>query len=453
MGSKSAATAGPRQHLLSFRDFVEQALFHPRWGYYATGAVRFGDGGHFDTYPLALSPYFGMMVARRAHSLWRAAQRPRRFEVCEIGAGNGQLCLDVLAHVAAQAACDPGWRSFAKGLRYRIIEKSPALRRRQAELLGPLAGSVTWTNLDLSQARRVATRRGVALIVANEVLDCLAHEKVVLGRDRVFRAVHVAARRRGGGPLLTRGEIAAALAAGERLRFRELLLPVQSVRGLRRFLWRHYSPAEVRSSRLPWTYFACPSMPTFVANLAGLYHDAEILLIDYGGDRGYHLLTPGARRISAGRPEERNATPYRAPGRDDITFLVDFSVALRAAAAAALKISYYGPQGGLARLSRVRLDDAAIKTIIEHRALGWLLAVTGVGPEQRQRSASLSWSKPPGRHRKTLAREAREAVDGFVGHSKNRFQLLVLRKRPTRSAAGVGRARGRAFPAGSKTFR
>ena len=38
----------------SFRDFVDDALFHPAWGYYSTGKVRFGEGGHYDTFPLAL---------------------------------------------------------------------------------------------------------------------------------------------------------------------------------------------------------------------------------------------------------------------------------------------------------------------------------------------------------------------------------------------------------------
>src|SRR5262252_5897338 len=79
---------------LTYRDFVDDALFHPRYGYYATGAVRFGEGGHYDTFPTALSPLVGRMVAGAARRVWIRAGRPARFEVCELGAGNGQLCLD-----------------------------------------------------------------------------------------------------------------------------------------------------------------------------------------------------------------------------------------------------------------------------------------------------------------------------------------------------------------------
>src|SRR5499425_1882398 len=97
------------RRLLSFADFVDDALFHPGWGYYATGGVRFGTGGHYDTYPLALSPLFGRMVAQYAFRVWRTSRRPPGFEICELGAGNGQLCLDVLLWVLERGRHDRDW--------------------------------------------------------------------------------------------------------------------------------------------------------------------------------------------------------------------------------------------------------------------------------------------------------------------------------------------------------
>lgn len=429
------AAARLRPRLLSFHDLVERALFDPRWGYYATGAVRFGDGGHFDTYPIALSPYFGRMVAARAHRVWKDLGRPRRFEICEVGAGNGQLCLDVLATVALRSGARGDWADFDRAFSYRIVEKSPALRRRQAALLGTMATRVCWDTIDLSRARRVSARGAHGLVIANEVLDCLAHHKVVLGRDGIFRVVHVGALGPSGATLLTRDGLFRGLERGERLRFREFLLPVESVRGLGAFLERHYADVGCRLERTerPWTYYACPATEVFVTNVGALYDAAEILLIDYGGDRHYHLHTPAAARVSAGRPEDRRATPYRSPGRDDITFLVDFSVAMTAARAAGLTIRAFGPQGELARLSGVRLGVTAEQTIIRHRALGWLLALTGVGPETQQRAGALSWGRPrTGEPRKTVAQEARQAVEEFLGRRANAFHLLALRKRPTR---------------------
>ena len=61
----------------SYRDFVDAALFAPGYGYYSSGTVRFGGGGHYDTYPLALSPLFGRMLAEYAYRRWRTEKRPR----------------------------------------------------------------------------------------------------------------------------------------------------------------------------------------------------------------------------------------------------------------------------------------------------------------------------------------------------------------------------------------
>src|SRR5215470_13081500 len=129
MPALSPKDARRARTLPSYRDFVDDALFHPRWGYYSTGAVRFGEGGHYDTFPTALSPLVGRMVAGAARRWWLRAGGPRAFEVCELGAGNGQLCLDTVVTVATRADV-PGWREFARAFRYRVIERSPALIAR-----------------------------------------------------------------------------------------------------------------------------------------------------------------------------------------------------------------------------------------------------------------------------------------------------------------------------------
>ncbi len=419
-----------RRTLLSFRDFVESCLFHPRWGYYASGAVRFGDGGHYDTYPIALSPYFGRMLASIAFRRWRQWARPAPFEICEIGAGNGQLCLDTLVAVEIGARRGGAWSRFAQALRYRIVEKSAALRRRQAGLLGPLAERVEWEDADLARAPAPVPPRRHGLVIANEVLDCLAHHKVIFDGRGAARVACVGAFRNGGGAalngrtLLSRRELFAALErrappAG----IAEFHLPIDAFPDLRAFLDRHGIAGR------QWTYFACPEMETLLENLAALYRCADILLVDYGGDRSYHRRAAVGQRLRAGRPEE-GASAYRAPGLDDVTFLVDFSVAMNAARACGLQIAFYGGQGQLASMAAVRLDDRAVDLMIQQRALGWLLAAAGVGPEQEQRRSAISWTKPPGRRRpRTLRQETEIAVEEFCGRRRSLFKLLALRRR------------------------
>jgi SAM-dependent MidA family methyltransferase len=406
--------------VISFRRFVDDALFHPTWGYYSTGEVRFGEGGHYDTYPLALSPVFGRMVAAYAERRWRSLGRPPRFELCEIGAGNGQLCLDVLLSVDASAGS-----GFAAAFRYRIVERSPGLVRRQRATLGPLARRVTWARADLG--RRAPANVPFAdcgLVFGNEVLDCFAPERVVPGANGRPRLTVVDARL--GGRSLDRAALAHAMADArrrERMRFANVLRALPARGALTAFLRRHY-PEFFRpgGARLP--YFATPQIEPFLANVRRLYRHADALFIDYGDTRDYHLTAPETKRLVAGPPRSDHGL-YDAPGRDDVTVMVDFSVAMSAAAAAGWRVVRYGPQGDLGRLAGIALDRKARAQIVRSRALGWLLSFAGIGPERAWRRGGLTFDA---RYAKggRLVDDVRQAAAEFVD-KPSPFRLLVLR--------------------------
>jgi SAM-dependent MidA family methyltransferase len=436
----SATDARLARALPSFRDFVDDALFHPRWGYYSTGAVRFGDGGHYDTFPTALAPLVGRMVAGAARRLWMRVGRPRRFEVCELGAGNGRLCLDTVATVATQAET-PGWRAFAQAFRYRVIERSPALIARQRATLGPLAARVAWTRADLSRRRRPLRLGRHGFVVANEVLDCLAHHKIVPGPDGEARVVFVVPTHRG--RTLTRRRLGAVLAHGDAagIRYREVALPLDRVRGLRTFLAR-YCPERLRTRRPFPAYFACPEVPTLVRATASLYDVAEIVWIDYGAHRPFHLRAPEGRRVFAGPPRS-NRSVYDAPGRDDVTFMVDFTVVARAARDAGLDVTYDGGQGALARAGGVRLGAREIELVARTRAVAWMLDVMGLGPERAWRQGGLTWSRAGARGGALRAGIVRD-VEEFLGRRPTRFRMMALSTGPTvfRAAATRGRRTG-----------
>jgi SAM-dependent MidA family methyltransferase len=425
----------------SFRDFVDDALFHPRWGYYSAGRVRFGEGGHYDTFPLALSPIFGRMVAEYAYRFWRRTGRPSEFEICEIGAGNGQLCLDVLLWVLERGRHERSWSWFAKAFRYRILERSPALIARQRQQIGPLSEKVAWTRADLThrQAPGAPFASG-GIVVANEVLDCLAHHKIVRRRDGTPGVVYVVPLLNGGACAaralrVTRGVVdaEAAVPATElskalgderlrrHLRFREVALPLSVVPGLRDFLHRHY-PEFFRVGRPFKPYYACPAIEPLVQHAARLYGRAEMLWVDYGDGREFHLRTNERHRIFAGPPRS-GASVYRAPGRDDVTFLVDFSVVADAARRAGLRVKYYGGQGELAQRSGIALDRRARDLILRYRMLGWMLSVVGLGPERDWRHTSLTWSKGKGGR---VRDDVNKAVAEFLGKHASNFKLMIV---------------------------
>jgi SAM-dependent MidA family methyltransferase len=404
-------------------------------------------GGHYDTYPLALSPFFGRMVAAQAYRLWRTAGRPRAVEICEIGAGNGQLAADVLIAVEIGARTRPAWRRFASALRYRILERSPALVARQRETLGPLAARIGWTLGDLARGvPRGAPFAGLGLVFGNEVLDCFAPHRVVPRAKGGARVSFVAARL--DGRTLDRRGLARAMAsaARDRVRFAEVLRPTASVRGLGAFLARH-CPEVDRPGRPRPAYFACPEIEPFLANMARLYARGEAILIDYGDTRAFHLRAPERRRLIAGPPRS-GASVFRDPGRDDITVMVDFSVVQAAARAAGWRVRAYGPQALLARGTGVRLDARAIEQIVQARALGWILAASGVGPERGWRAGALTFAGPR-RGRDTLRKTVERDVAEFLGRRRTPFRLVWLASLRPRGRRGGGaprssaRARGR----------
>jgi SAM-dependent MidA family methyltransferase len=412
--------------LPSYRDFVDDALFHPRWGYYSTGAVRFGEGGHYDTFPTALSPLFGEMVAAAARRAWIAAGRPRRFDVCEVGAGNGQLCCDVVATVATRAD-DPAWRGFARAFRYRVIERSPALVARQRAKLGPLAAWVRWTCTDLSRRRRQLRLGRDGFVDANEVLDCLAHHKVVRGDDGRARVVFVEATA-GGRALDRRGLAAAHARDGARLRYREVALPLAAAAGVERFLAR-YCPERLVMPRPCPPYFACPEVPVLVRAVGGLYDRAETLWIDYGDLRPFHLRAPERRRVFAGPPRPGRRI-YDAPGRDDITFMVDFTVVARAAREAGLACTFWGGQRGLVQASRLHVTRRQVVRIAQARVASWLLDVVGVGPERAWRQGGLTWTKRGAKGGALESGIARD-LDELLGKRPSRFRMLAISSGPS----------------------
>ena len=411
----------------SYRDFVDDALFHPQWGYYGAGRVRFGEGGHYDTYPLALSPLFGRMLAQYAYRFWRREGAPASFEICELGAGNGQLCVDVLLWVIEQSRHEQRWRQFRQALRYRIIERSAALISRQKQHLGTLAARVVWRRANLAESPPRTPLGPCGVVIANEVLDCLAHHKIIPEKDGRPSVAFVIPRF--GGRAVPREALGNLLGAYRRtptLTFQEVSLPLQRTRKLQLFLNRYYPEFFVPGNSLP-PYYACPQIEPLVRNVARLYRTTETLWIDYGETRRFHLTASEDRRVFAGPPRS-GATIYEAPGHHDITFMVDFSVVTGAAEQVGLAVLFYGPQAELTRRSGVRLDRQAVDLIVRHRALGWLLAMTGVGPERAWRQGGFTWSTDTDAHDHVPLRQyVKQSIAEFLARRRSPFKLLITR--------------------------
>ncbi len=79
-----------RQGSVSFRRFMEVALYHPEHGYYRRPRDPFGKDGDFFTAE-QVQPVFGTLMAARIRQLYRSMGEPAGFTVVELGAGRGEM--------------------------------------------------------------------------------------------------------------------------------------------------------------------------------------------------------------------------------------------------------------------------------------------------------------------------------------------------------------------------
>ena len=170
---------------MTFARYMAMALYQPGSGYYSAGAERAGWRGHYLTSP-ELDPAFGQLWAHGFEQIWDQLGRPDRFDVIEVGPGEGGFAAAVLAAVSDEP--------FGQALAYTMVEPQAALEERQRARLVEHS-NVTWCG---SLESVPPTEQGC--VVANEVLDNLPvhiverhggliREVYVDEREGVLRAV------------------------------------------------------------------------------------------------------------------------------------------------------------------------------------------------------------------------------------------------------------------------
>ncbi|MEO8174119.1 MAG: SAM-dependent methyltransferase [Sediminibacterium sp.] len=150
---------------LSFHDFMEMALYYPEGGYYAGGSERIREKNDPQSGP-EFSEVFGLLLAKQLEEMWKLTGS-YYFTIIEYGAGNGSLCHEILSYFRRQP-------ELYERLRYCIIEKSPAMIRKEKKLLCEKAewydsiGDIFFE---------------VGCILSNEVLTNFAVHEVVMQKD------------------------------------------------------------------------------------------------------------------------------------------------------------------------------------------------------------------------------------------------------------------------------
>lgn len=146
---------------ITFKTFMDMALYYPELGYYSSPETIIGRKGDFYTSP-HLHPIFGAMIGKQLLDMWKFMDTPPEFHAIEMGAGMGYLCKDIIDYLS-RAECETA--AFLQSLKYTIVEPCVHLERQQRKVLGNLAENVTWCR----SLKELKAAKGC--VFSNELLD------------------------------------------------------------------------------------------------------------------------------------------------------------------------------------------------------------------------------------------------------------------------------------------
>jgi SAM-dependent MidA family methyltransferase len=403
--ARRADPAAVRGRLLSFRDYLDIVLFHPSVGYYSTGRVDLRRD--FRTFPVALAPSFGQMVAEQVFRMWEGMRRAgtlgalEPFTVAELGGGDGAMAESFLDHVEERATVEPRWRRFEEQLVYVSLDRSPALSERQRARNARFGRRFEARQADATELGAAIPKASLAgVILSNELLDCFSVYKIVwdgAGASRVAFTVPSVARTEwarlagvaapGVRDLVERGDdaIRRGLLEGaepdrvyvdraafpsllevlnglgdyeervSRLRVEEVYAPSSVVPEVAEHV-RRYAREYAHQGRGAVAYVNLGA-ERFVHDAAAALRAGYVFTIDYGsGWRGTLAGDEHLRIYGRGVPEGK-VDPYDGPTLHDITTDVNFGHVAAEGRLLGLEPVYFGPQRSMRTGTSVRLDE------------------------------------------------------------------------------------------------
>ena len=159
--------------LIPLDKFIEDSLYNKKHGYYMKNNP-FGKNGDFITAP-NISILFSEMIAIWVISFWEKLDRPKKFNLIELGAGNGEM-MKILVRTFNK------FTQFKNSCKINILEKSELLKQTQKANIKD--AKIKWLN-NLNELNNFP-----CIFIANEFFDALPI-KQFLKKDQKWYERHV----------------------------------------------------------------------------------------------------------------------------------------------------------------------------------------------------------------------------------------------------------------------
>lgn len=290
---------------ISFAEYMQDVLYTPNLGYYTSGILPFGYRGDFVTAP-ELSPLFSRCLARQCKQILEqinngigngASNGESNGNILEIGAGSGQMAIDILMELE---------RLNALPKKYYILELSTHLQNYQFEHFKTrcpeLLSRVQWLSENSFKDFKF---KGV--IIGNELVDAMPVHKFSVTEQGLMETRVIAKKEMAG------------------FFFKDFLIEKQFTKNdMSIFLEKN----KALFSDLPIGYNSeiNLNLDPWLRRLLNFLEQGVILLIDYGFPRAefYHPdRTTGT--LMCHYRHYSHMDPFCYPGLQDITAHVDFT--------------------------------------------------------------------------------------------------------------------------------
>ena len=155
-------------HNLPLDEFINFSLYEKKIGYYMK-KNPFGKKGDFITAP-NISRLFSEMIAIWVVSFWQSLGFPKKFNLIELGAGNGEMMKVLIESLK-------NFPDFFKSCNFVIHEKSPKLKKIQKKILKHYLIWITKIN---------KIKKIPSIFIANEFFDSIPIKQFRKKNDQWF---------------------------------------------------------------------------------------------------------------------------------------------------------------------------------------------------------------------------------------------------------------------------
>jgi cyclopropane-fatty-acyl-phospholipid synthase len=145
-----------KYHNLPLDKFIDLSLYNKKFGYYMK-KDPFGKKGDFITAP-NISRLFSEMIAIWIIKFWQSLGSPKKFNLIELGAGNGEMMKIIIESFQ-------NFPSFLECCNFVIFEKSPSLIKIQKKKLGKK--KIVW----ISEIKKL--KKNPTIFIGNEFFDAI----------------------------------------------------------------------------------------------------------------------------------------------------------------------------------------------------------------------------------------------------------------------------------------